>query len=274
MSTTPSKGYYSLIQYCPDLGRLEAANIGVLLFSPERRFLRALTTRNNSRIIRFFGSEGHDWVRINSFKKGLEDRILLENADIKNLDDLQRFIDQRANLLQITPPRPMKVTDPEKELHELFKEFLGETVHRTSSRSLRRMLADKLTTAGLDRKIRKDLKVSVPVLQREVEIPFGFQNGRFNLINPVRFEATNPEQSIITACKYAVEGRSLYENPDPKLGVLQLVVVGKFRSRDLESPTRVNRVFQDYGVKLFRTSELPLLIDEIRRTGKDIDEHT
>src|SRR5947209_9669263 len=104
MTTKATKGYYSLIQFCPDLGRLEAANIGVLLFSPERQFLKALTTRNNSRIIRFFGSEGHDWVRINAFKKRLEDRIALEGADIKSLEDLQRFIDQRANLLQITSP--------------------------------------------------------------------------------------------------------------------------------------------------------------------------
>ncbi len=105
----------------------------------------------------------------------------------------------------------------------------------------------------------------------DVEIPFGFQNGRFNLINPVRFEATNPQQGIITACKYAVEGLSLYENPDPELGKMQLVVVGKFRPNDHDSPTRVKRVFQDYGVKLYRTSEIPQLIEEIRRTGKDID---
>jgi hypothetical protein len=271
MTTQATKGYYSLIQYCPDLGRLEAANVGVLLFCPERQFLKALTTRNNSRIIRFFGSDGHDWVRINAFKNGLKDRIAIEGAGIKSLEDLQRFIDLRANLLQITPPRPMKVTEPKKDLEALFKEFMGEVTHRTSSKTLRRMVAEKLTTAGLERKIRRDIKVSVPVLQKEVEIPFGFQNGRFNLISPVRFESTNPEQSVITACKYAVEGRSLYENPDPKYGELQLVVVGKFRPKDQDSTARVKRVFQDYGVKLFRTSELPQLIDEIRTTGKDLD---
>jgi hypothetical protein len=271
MTTKATKGYYSLIQYCPDLGRLEAANIGVLLFSPERQFLKALTTRNNSRIIQFFGSEGHDWVRINAFKKGLEDRIALEGAAIKSVDDLQRFIDLRANILQITPPRPMKVTEPETDLQALFKEFMVEVNHRTSSKTLRRLVAEKLATAGLERKLRKNIKVSVPVLQKEVEIPFGFQNGRFNLISPVRFEATNPEQSLITACKYAVEGRSLHETPDPKLGELQLVVVGKFRPKDQESPARVKRVFQDYGVILFRTSELPELIDMIRTTGKDLD---
>ena len=271
MTTKAAKGYYSLIQYCPDLGRLEAANIGVLLFSPDRRFLKALTTRDNARIRRFFGSQGHDWVRINAFKKGLEDRIALEGADIKTLEDLQRFIDQRANLLQITAPRPMKVAEPEIDLEALFKELMGEAAHRTASKTLRRFLGEKLSTAGLERKLRKDIKVSVPVLGTDVEIPFGFQNGRFNLINPVRFEASKPEQSIITEWKYAVEGRSLYESPDPELGNLQLIVVGKFRPRDQESPARVKRVFQDYGVKLYRTSEIPQLIDEIRTTGKDLD---
>jgi hypothetical protein len=79
------------------------------------------------------------------------------------------------------------------------------------------------------------------------------------------------QQSVITACKYAVEGRSLYESPDPQLGPLQLVLVGMFRPKDQESPARVNRVLQDHGVKLFRTSDLPRLLDEIRRTGKDFD---
>jgi hypothetical protein len=267
----PSKGYYCLIQYCPDLGRLEAANVGVLLFSPELHFLKALTSRANRRIIRFFGSEGHDWVRINSFKQGLEDRIAVEGPEIQSVEQLEKFIAQRANLLQITSPRPMKVIDPEKDLQELYKEFLGESAHGTSTRTLRGFLAEKFSTPGIEKKIRKDIKVTVPVLQKEVEIPFGFQDGRFNLINPVRFEATNPEQSVITACKYAVEGHSLYESPDPRLGPLQLVIVGKFRPKDQESPARVQRVFRDYRVKLFRTSDLPQLIDEIRTTGKDIE---
>ncbi len=270
--TKPSRGYYSLIQYCPDLGRLEAANIGVLLFCPERHFLKAQMSRDNRRIIRFFGSEGHDWIRINEFKKGLEDRIAREGTEIGSLDQLQRFIDQRANLLQITPPRPMRVIDADQDLAGLAKEFLGESRHRTSSKSLRRYVSDKLSAAGLERKIRENIRVRVPIFDKEIEIPFGFQNGCFNLINPVPFEAANPEQSVLTACKYAVEGRSLYQQADPKLGKLQLVVVGKFRRMDPESPNRVERVLKDSYVKLYRMSQLPQLIDEIRQTGKDIVE--
>lgn len=267
----PAKGFYCLIQYCPDLGRLEAANIGVLLFCPGPHYLKALMSRNNRRINRFFGSEGHDWARINSFKKGLEDRLSVEACEIQTIEQLEKFIAQRANLLQITPPRPMKVTDPEADLQELSKELLGESTHHTSTRTLRHLLSQKFSAPEVEKKIRRDIKVRVPILEKEVEIPFGFQNGRFNLITAVRFEASNPEQTVVTACKYAVEGRSLYEDENAQLGALQLVVVGKFRSDDRDSPGRVKRIFEDYSVKLFKISEVPQLIDEIRTTGKEIE---
>jgi hypothetical protein len=263
-----SKGYYSLIQYCPDLGRLEAANVGVLLFCPERFFLKALTSGSNARIRRFFRSEGHDWAQIDAIKKGLEDRLQVEHTDIQTLDDLENFIALRANLLQITPPRPMKVVDPEKDLQKLFEELVGGLPRAAPRKHLRTYLAEKFTKAGLNEKIRRDIRVKVPVLEKEMEIPFGYQNGRFNLITPVRFEAANPESTVATACKYAIEGHELYEHPHPDLGDLQLVVFGKFRAADSESRQRVRRVFDEYAVKLFRTEELPQLIDEIRRTGK------
>jgi len=109
----PTKGYYSLIQYCPDLSRLEAANIGVLLFCPDRSFLMARTAHDNQRIRHFFGSEDHDWAQINSFKKGIEERLEVEHSSISSVDDLEHFIQLRANQIQITAPRPMRVRDPE-----------------------------------------------------------------------------------------------------------------------------------------------------------------
>lgn len=266
------KGWYSLIQYCPDLARLEAANVGVLLFCPEPHFIKAKTSVNNRRIIRFFKTEGHDWVRINSFKDGLRERIESVGGQIKTLEDLQAFIAKRANLLQLTPPRPLKTADPERELESLFNDYVENTVGREAKRSFRTLLAEKLSKPNVERKIVKDVKVRVPVLQREVEIPFGFQNGRFNLITPASFEAADPERSVLTACKYAVEGRSLFENADSKYGELQLVVVGKFRNKDAESVRRVRRVFDDNEVKLYRASEIDLLVDVIESKGKDVEQ--
>lgn len=264
----PAKAYYSLIQYCPDLGRLEAANVGVLLFCPEANFLQAKVAPNNRRIIHFFGAAGHDWQRINALKQGLADRVAVEAPDIQTLEHLERFIAQRANLFQITPPRPMKVTDPQNDLDALYADLIGETRAKGSTKGLQRVIGDRFTAAGLDPKIQRGIKVTVPVWQKEVEIPFGFQNGRFNLLNPVRFEAADPDRTVETACKYAVEGKSLYENPDSTFGPLQLTIIGKFRQGDQDSLRKVQHVLHDYGVKLYRVSDLPQLIDEVRRTGK------
>lgn len=68
------------------------------------------------------------------------------------------------------------------------------------------------------------------------------------------------------------EGHSLYKNPHPRFGDLQLIVVGRFGPKDQESYPRVRRVFAACDVKLFKTTELSELIAEYRRRAKDIAE--
>ena len=266
-----AKGYYAVIQYCPDLGRFEAANIGILLFCPERNFLRAMISRQNRRIKRFFGSDVQDLKRVNLFKRGLEDRLQKESSGIRTLEDLQQFIALRANLLQVTPLQPMRVTDPEADLKQLFETLIGEPAHTLPKRSFRSAVAQKLSSPALEDKVVRDIRVTVPILGREIDIPFGFQNGRFNLINPVRFTSDKTERSFETACKYGVEGQSVYEHGrHPALGRMQLVIVGEFRPKDPETPALVRRVLESHDVKLYSAGELPRLVEEIEQTGKPI----
>ncbi|MEW4531193.1 DUF3037 domain-containing protein [Maioricimonas sp. JC845] len=267
----PQKGYYSVIQYCPEPSRFEAANVGVLLFCPATGYLKAITSPDNQRAIKFFGREGHDWKRVQAFKKGMEDRLQKERSSIRSLDDLRQFISMRANLIRMSDPRPVKVFDPDKDLAELFEKLVGRKAKRHSRMDLEKILAEKFSDAGLEKKLVSKVKVDVPVLNKEVEMPFGFQNGRFNVINTARFEASNPSIAFQTACRHAVEGRSIYDHQSSELGDMQLIVVGQFRPTDSESPEIVRRVFDDNSVKLFKFDEVPKLIDEIRRTGKEID---
>jgi hypothetical protein len=270
----PKKGYYSLIQYCPDLGRHESANVGVLVFCPDLGFLDAIVTRNNARIIEFFGNHGHNWRQINSYKKGIVNRLKAESSEIKDFEGLKRFIDSRANLIQITDPRSMTIVEPEKDLHSLFEEFFGADEKREKRENLRNRFMDGVNSAGIQKKIKRDLRVHVPVMNREIEVPFGYQNGRFNLITPVRFESKDADQSFRTACKYAVEGRSLFNHEDDELGPLQLLLIGKFRSQDEDTYNVVKRTCDEGNVRLFRSTDMFRLMDEIQREGKDIAEET
>ncbi len=265
-----SKAYYCLVQYCPDLSRLESANVGVLLFCPEKRFLGARISRGNARIRHFFGSEGHDWQRINSFKQGLEERLAAEQGRITTLSDLEAFIATRANQLQITPPRPMKADDPAAELDSLFGEMFGRAPRAEKTMNFRQYLQKKFHMAGLEKKLRQDVTVTVPVFNREVQVPYGYKNGRFHLIQPVRFEGREVSQAVNTACRYAVEGRSIYEQSHPDLGPMQLTVIARFRAHQSDARIAVRRVLDEHAVRLFALNELPHLIDEIRRTAEDL----
>lgn len=118
-----SKGYYSILQYVPDVERAESVNIGVVLICPARNFRKVKTTKDNARIVRFFGtSAGFDGQRLTILKQALEERI----AAIPTLEELQRFVETRANHLRLIAPRPIKVAEPEAELDRLFAALVEE----------------------------------------------------------------------------------------------------------------------------------------------------
>lgn len=268
-----SKGYYCLIQYCPDLSRLEAANIGVILFCPERRFIRAKTAQGNDRVRRFFGSLDNDWTQINAIKNSIENRLEVAGHDFQSLDDLTHFISTRANEMQITPPRPMKVLDPEKELEELFEELVGGRSReplKYSAPPVEKALAKTFREKGVEEFIRRDVTVRVPAFRKPLTVPFGFQNGRFNLIQPVRFHQTQESRVVDVACRHAVEGRSLYDHPDEKLGDLQLIVIGSFAAESGEYKDLVSDILKENKVALHSLDEVQTLIEEIKTTGRKL----
>jgi hypothetical protein len=265
---TPRKGFYSLIQYCPDLSRLEAANVGVVLFCPEPHFIRARTTRSNQRIRRFFGSEDRDWEQINVLKLAVEERLAVEGEHFRTLEDLERFIATRGNEIQLTQPRPVKVFDPEQDLELLFQRLVGGPARRKAVETVVQVLEKSLGQESVAPFVQRDVTVAVRAFHRPLKVPFGYQNGRFNLIQPASFEEATLSNTITRACRFAVEGRSLYDHPDERRGPLQLVVVGQFRPEQAEAKAVVDDILKENRVRLYTLAEVPSLIDEIRSTGK------
>lgn len=121
-----ARGYYSLIQYCPDPSKAKSANVGVLLFCPALKFIEARTSAGNDRVRRFFGKDSFDPGRLRAAERAIESRLHVSREDFRTLEDLNSFIETRANELRITSPRPMKVLNPEADLDDLFAELVGE----------------------------------------------------------------------------------------------------------------------------------------------------
>src|SRR5438876_1743953 len=120
----PTKGYYSLIQYCPDVARHEAANLGVLLFCPEFSYLQARLASTNHRVRRFFGEEADQYRHLNAMKAAFEERLQVERSDLINLDSLQVFVETRANKLVLTRLKPVRVFEPEQDLNLLYQQLV------------------------------------------------------------------------------------------------------------------------------------------------------
>ena len=122
----PQPAYFCIIQYTPESDRLEGVNVGVVLFCPKLSYLGVQITALYDRAERFFPDiEGEE---VQSEAEGLEYRIMhIEAQYMHTLEDLQHFVDTRANQTILTNPRPMSLRQPpEKELLRLFCQLVDE----------------------------------------------------------------------------------------------------------------------------------------------------
>lgn len=265
----PTTGYYSLIQYCPDRMRLEAANIGVLLFCPERKYLRARLAGSNRRIDRFFGAEAGDFKQINAMKRMLEHRLSAEADGINDVEGLQRFADLLANEIQITEPRAMLVEEPEVELAQLFEELVGKFIHTEPGpeRVLIEKLRLRIDTPRLKAVLKRDLVVKVPVFGNELKVPYAYQNGRLNLIEAHEFNQQREQDIIRDVLTKAAQGNLIYKHPDAEAGERQLVVVAAFGRAAEQHRNQVETVLRDHHVAFFPESALGDLERQIAETA-------
>ena len=162
----------------------------------------------------------------------------------------------------------MKVVSPEQDLDMLFRRLVGGPVRRTAKTPAAKRLEESLAEESIAPFIRRNVTVTVRPFHRQLTVPFGYQNGRFNLIQPATFTQLTPSKAIARACRFAVEGRSLFEHPDGELGKMQLLVAGEFEPGQEEARAVVRDIFAENDVRLFTLADFPGLLEEIRRTGK------
>lgn len=122
---TPTTGCYSVIQFTPDRSRLEAANVGVLLFVPGANYLQTRMSSNNDRIRRFFGDDAPGIKTLNTAKRTVEKRIQVESSQLQERTALEHFLRLFANEIAFSELRSVRVTNPDVELAQLFDELVG-----------------------------------------------------------------------------------------------------------------------------------------------------
>ena len=258
-----TKGYYSLVQFCPDASRAEAANVGVLLSCPDMGFVRARLSRGNDRVRKFFQISGDDLDRVNAAKQAIVSRLEVDGASFRSLEDLQRFIQTRANEIVVTPPRPMKVFDPEEDLDRLFDELVGgrSTPRATAREADAPALDTALRQPKFQGRIRYDQRVEVPVVHRSLHIPYLYQNGVVNLVKPQRFSSSEAG-AMNTAMRLAVEGDLLQRHCDPG-AQRRFIVVSQFDEPETQMADAVLELFGEYDVRCVHENGIPDYVSEV-----------
>ena len=257
------KGYYSLVQFCPDPSRLESVNIGVVLYSSSEKKLQVRISPSVQRIRRCFGKQ--DWNLLNRARTAIESQLRSER--FLSIDDLDAYIAKRANIIQLTQPRPMRITDLEADTIALHRRLVEPEPVGTTPGVLG-FLKRRLFEAGVAGLVEKFVSVEIPDIKKSIRVPYAYQNGWFNLISPVQFES-DAEAIFSKTGKSAIEGQLLYNERHPSRGEMRLVVVTDFDEK-IETSTRnfVKKTFEEHNVLLYSFEDLSPLVEDIKRSAE------
>jgi hypothetical protein len=260
------RGYYSLVQFCPNPSRAESVNLGVILFCPDAGFLAARIAEGNNAPAKLVGRENIDRAALNAAKRAIERRLEVDRASFQTLEDIQRFVNTRANVLKLTQPRPVKVHEPDKEILELFNELVGGRARLRHKRVVLPILDDLFHRLEKQGRARLDFSVTVPLLGRLLRVPYAYKNGTFNLVKPQSF-ANQEASAIDVAMRLAVEGDLLRRHIDDDLGRKQLVIIPTFQLSDngQEMKERVAKILEDYQIRVVPESDIDAFAAQVEQ---------
>src|SRR6187455_2612736 len=158
---TATKGFFSVIQFCPDLDRGECANVGVVLAVPKLGYLGVRFSEDNEAPKQRFSKEAFDDARLSLAKRAMEGRIRAEGVAWVAPEDLIQFGKKEGNNMLLSAPRTILVDNCEAELEELYHRLVhvdARTRRRPRKPDLRRVFEEKL----LGVPIQRDLTVDIP----------------------------------------------------------------------------------------------------------------
>lgn len=188
-----SKGYYCLIQYCPDFSRAEAANVGLVLFQPE-------PTATAVRIVDKVDFVARRLGRKVATASVLEDvrsiGYRLKHEVFRSVEDLEQFVRTRGNRIQLTMPRSVRIEDPAKEIDRLFAELVEAGPVAPKEHQRVADVTDRLRHtfealhARLPNRVEIGRRFEIPSIAMQIPTDYSYRNGRLNLLRIIDLPKT------------------------------------------------------------------------------------
>ena len=124
------RGLFSIIQYCPDLGRMECANVGVVLVTLPYEAHVKMSPDNEVPKQRGFT---FDDEFLTLAKTAIANRIRHEATSWSDPKELDVFRRKEGNNLVLTTPRAILLEDPAAELDKLYQDLVQIQTNTTGS---------------------------------------------------------------------------------------------------------------------------------------------
>lgn len=256
------QGFYSVIQYSPAPDRFEFVNIGVVVFAPTGE-VRVRVEPDIRRIEKVFGRQDRQHIRM--LRDSIQNRIKADFPSRWDRYSIERFIDLRSGMVQMSRPLPFLVKNPEQDLAALFDEMVKQSPKQSRSSKAASVLRRQLDQAGvLDLVVERPEAVQLPQ-SVEVKAPFAYQNGAYNYIDPVRLEGETND-AFKEAASRAVKGQWLEKASSSKK---KLIVVGDLSAQPQSFAGAIHELMRGHRVSFFDMDNLDLLIADIKQAAED-----
>lgn len=245
-----TRGLYSVVQYVPDGGRAEAANTGVVLYVPSRRWIETRVSPSLERVRQFFRPGRQELRRIELALQAFKNRMDLIRSEFESEGDLAQFAAARADAIRLTTPRVVMVEDPLNDLDALYSELVGDRdqafATATQFPSLPPRIAEVFGTLEAQHKVWRPGRIMLPTINRTFDVPIAYANGRVNYVRPESLARGGKLDDRMA--KLGFNGQLIYRHPiDNQEG--QLVVLSADPEADPATEQRFNRTLTEFNVR-------------------------
>lgn len=263
-----TRALYSVVQYVPDASRAEAANVGVVLYVPSRRWLEVRLSQSLERVRQFFKPHRHERKRIEMAMESLRQRLLLARGEFTEENDLALMAASRADAVRLSVPRVVMVEDLAADLESLYAELVGDReaalAAAVAGTSLPPRVAEVFGRLEAQHRLWRPGSITLPTTGRPFEVPIAFENGRVNYVRP---ESLAPGGRLDEKMmKLGFSGQLIYGHPiDNKEG--KLVVLSSDPEADRDAENRFERTLEEFNVRFVRHAAANDFADEVARVA-------
>ncbi len=217
--------HFSVLRYVPDPVTEEFVNIGVVLFSPAAKYMRAVCTSSYSRITRVFERIDGDrfrqlsrYVQDQVCASGLKQETALPFGPEQRLGDLlAKILPPDDSALQLSAAGVGLSENLDGTLQELYQRHverynvLDESTRR-SDEEVWRVFKESLDRVFVTRRL-KPWRIVAPDF--EYEFKRSWKNERWHVYEPVSFDLVEPDSILDKANRWLGRATNLRDSREP-----------------------------------------------------------